>query len=574
MRFSCESCGAHYMISDEKVGPNGVKVRCKKCSHVIVVRRPPPEPEATASPPPAPAGDGAPRSDGLDEELGQAFDKVMSSAPAAPSEEPAAPPAEAEAPAAPAAAAAPLAGEWYLAIDDQQVGPMPPEGVRTRWEAGEIGPDTLVWCAGQADWGPLSSVQALARYLAPVPRGERPLRAPEPAPAASPAPAPEPARAEPQGWKPAAASALAALASEELRPAAAPAAAPAPRPGGPSSLLDSMNLPDAGGVDPTGVLPLPIKALETTEERNLKRQSSVARTTAEVRLKRSTNRTIALAAVALGLIVCGAAGGLWWYFERRLQGQLRGREVPVAALPAPPAPAPPPAASAAPSPSAVAVQPPPAAPPAPPPQVVEAPPPAPPSPPVPAAAAPPPEPAPSRSALAKQPPKPKKKGKGELATRKSAERLAAAETAAAPPAPSSASRKTGDPLLDASDVDADFERELSGGAKPKRSVYVPPAAGSDLPDRLTEAQINEGVASRIDALKQCLEQQTAAQPDTHGTLKMRWLIQGDGSVNGVKALSPEFGGQPIASCIASVVKTIRFPRSRTTGQEVVFPFRF
>ena len=27
MKFSCDSCGASYMISDEKVGPNGVRVR-------------------------------------------------------------------------------------------------------------------------------------------------------------------------------------------------------------------------------------------------------------------------------------------------------------------------------------------------------------------------------------------------------------------------------------------------------------------------------------------------------------------------------------------------------------------
>ncbi len=40
MKFGCDSCGAQYMIADEKVGKAGVKVRCKKCSHVIVVKRP------------------------------------------------------------------------------------------------------------------------------------------------------------------------------------------------------------------------------------------------------------------------------------------------------------------------------------------------------------------------------------------------------------------------------------------------------------------------------------------------------------------------------------------------------
>ncbi|MEE2903102.1 MAG: AgmX/PglI C-terminal domain-containing protein [Myxococcota bacterium] len=50
MKFSCDSCGAQYMIADEKIGRKGVKVRCKKCSFVIVLRPndiPEPGPEAT-----------------------------------------------------------------------------------------------------------------------------------------------------------------------------------------------------------------------------------------------------------------------------------------------------------------------------------------------------------------------------------------------------------------------------------------------------------------------------------------------------------------------------------------------
>ncbi len=39
MRFVCESCRAQYMINDEKVGLKGVKVRCRKCGYVILVKR-------------------------------------------------------------------------------------------------------------------------------------------------------------------------------------------------------------------------------------------------------------------------------------------------------------------------------------------------------------------------------------------------------------------------------------------------------------------------------------------------------------------------------------------------------
>jgi predicted Zn finger-like uncharacterized protein len=49
MRFVCESCRAQYMINDEKVGPKGVKVRCRKCGYVILVKRS--DASATASSP-------------------------------------------------------------------------------------------------------------------------------------------------------------------------------------------------------------------------------------------------------------------------------------------------------------------------------------------------------------------------------------------------------------------------------------------------------------------------------------------------------------------------------------------
>src|SRR5688500_3890191 len=38
MKFTCENCGAQYLIADSKLGDRGVKVRCKKCSYVIILR--------------------------------------------------------------------------------------------------------------------------------------------------------------------------------------------------------------------------------------------------------------------------------------------------------------------------------------------------------------------------------------------------------------------------------------------------------------------------------------------------------------------------------------------------------
>lgn len=57
MRFVCESCRAQYMINDEKVGPKGVKVRCRKCGYVIHVKRTDAPVAATKAPAPSTSSD-------------------------------------------------------------------------------------------------------------------------------------------------------------------------------------------------------------------------------------------------------------------------------------------------------------------------------------------------------------------------------------------------------------------------------------------------------------------------------------------------------------------------------------
>jgi predicted Zn finger-like uncharacterized protein len=105
MKIVCDSCGTKYSISDEKVRGKVFKIRCKKCSHIIVVR------------------------------------------------------GTSDAAAAPAAA---TDGGWHLVVDGEQVGPVPESDIRARYERGEINGDTYVWKEGFADWLKLASVPELA----------------------------------------------------------------------------------------------------------------------------------------------------------------------------------------------------------------------------------------------------------------------------------------------------------------------------------------------------------------------------------------------------------------------------
>ena len=91
MKIECDKCGAKYSIADEKVRGKTFKIRCKKCSNVIIVR-----------------------------------DKGMAAAEAG----------------AAAAAADQAAPGWHLAINGETVGPMAEDDVRRRYAAGEIDKET------------------------------------------------------------------------------------------------------------------------------------------------------------------------------------------------------------------------------------------------------------------------------------------------------------------------------------------------------------------------------------------------------------------------------------------------
>ena len=62
MKIVCDSCGTKYSISDDKVRGKVFKIRCKKCSHIIVVRGT--NEAAAAAPSPAATPAVAPVADG------------------------------------------------------------------------------------------------------------------------------------------------------------------------------------------------------------------------------------------------------------------------------------------------------------------------------------------------------------------------------------------------------------------------------------------------------------------------------------------------------------------------------
>ncbi|RVU44097.1 DUF4339 domain-containing protein [Lujinxingia sediminis] len=112
MKFYCDSCQTKYSIADEKVRGKVLKVRCKKCSHIITVRE--------ASRPTA---------------------------------------------AAPSAAPGPRTVAWHYAINGQSFGPMAEEVLRQKIASGEVGDAAYLWNETFSDWKPLRSVAEFSAAL-------------------------------------------------------------------------------------------------------------------------------------------------------------------------------------------------------------------------------------------------------------------------------------------------------------------------------------------------------------------------------------------------------------------------
>ena len=127
MKFYCESCGAKYSISDEKVRGKILKVRCKKCTNIITVREPR-EPAAVKAASPAP------------------------SRPSTPS---------------------PAALAWYYSINGQSFGPYEFDALDGMYASGQVGDASYVWNETMASWKPVYEVPEFREALDKA-REERP----------------------------------------------------------------------------------------------------------------------------------------------------------------------------------------------------------------------------------------------------------------------------------------------------------------------------------------------------------------------------------------------------------------
>ena len=138
MKIVCDACQAKYSISDDKVQGKVFKIRCKKCSNIIVVRGG----AGAVEPAPAPP----------QEKDTRVYDYGYDGGDHAPAgDEPV----------------------WHVVINQDQVGPMTAVEVQQRFSGGEIDRETYIWREGFADWLPLAQVDSFAQLASAGPAASR-----------------------------------------------------------------------------------------------------------------------------------------------------------------------------------------------------------------------------------------------------------------------------------------------------------------------------------------------------------------------------------------------------------------
>jgi len=719
MRFVCDSCRAQYMISDDKVGAKGVKVRCKKCGYVILVRRadsdttqvaPMPQSPSRDSdstgpnplppePGTRPGGDDRPATNGAyanghggngaegsqpissfggngangllggveDDEIGAVFDQVLKSGPQkidtrpeqsedvplgfdenddlsstrvvsadalrklAQQSEQFARGGNGESGENGAGGQEQPAGEkpsdvpendWFVAVDDQQQGPLTLEKLKDLWDRGEVGPDSLCWRAGYSDWTPLSEVADLKSVLAPKP--SKPVIASSPAlvgPASgavvtvpvetsfssggmsqsvrtempvSMAAAPEGATdpsTDTGSWQPSAASALASLVKEEMSVLSKPSTPsrsllldtgpnepPSARGGG---LLDLPSSPghapvgSNGHAGPNGLLDVPLPSGGAASHAPAASASPAFSQApypgyAPAPAHHGVSKGLIVALGVVAVLLVATIGTVLYVFTRPPAQPAAPPQVARADVPMPPPPAgvketPPAAAPTAPGAAAAG------------------------APSAPVAAAP--TPAPPVAAPSPATPAPVPVGVPAVASptgprRRSPTTGGDTNTPLPKPGGGGDEAEVITPGKKGSKDDDEFDSLFGkpGGKTPAaptpdrkpKTVYVPgeAGAGADLKESLGQADVLQTVTSHKGKFVDCVNQQKAKQPGLSGKLVMRWTILPSGKVTNVQVQSEEFKSTYMANCMTILIKGMTFPKHKVQGEPVTFPFSF
>ncbi len=556
MRIVCDNCGAKYQIGDDKVRNKVFKIRCKKCSHTIVVRA---KEEG--------AGD-----------AGEDATRVVSVPSGADSMESPAPD-----------------GIWYIVVQREQKGPFTPSDIEQMLERGDVDAESFTWAEGMADWIRLASVTEFSHLFpaaAPAPAARPSSEKTKPAAAESLFPSDEAEDDVMTSDRPAVGAAASNLFGDDDS-AATSAAASSPRVSGNEQKLRSQrnensvlfsldslageaearkSVSNTGGSDGSGLIdisgligpsttssgtgdafglgPVGLAPAAPSPIASQPLPSLVAR--------KKSNTGLYVAIIAGAAIVAGAVVFVMKGSDKPAEGTPAASTTPVAVAvgstqaPVTQAPVTAPPTEVASSPAAATL----------PAEAI-------------AQNTPPAEPNARRAAGgAAGAPRVAGSGGGARAATNAgggAEDAPPPAVAQAPKPAAAAEPPPARPKKSGGEVD-DLLGALDGSPAPKRgggAAAAAPAASADplLPESLTKPQIMTVVKKGLGSVNACKDR----QPDASGTVVVKMKIEGNGSVSSAQAQSP-FSGTPVGNCVESTVRGFRFPQFSGPAMPITMPF--
>lgn len=496
--------------------------------------------------------------------------------------------------------------EWYVAIDDAQVGPLTQDEVTQRWRNGDVGPNSLCWKQGMADWTAIRFTDGLKQLVEKetqepkvAPRVERRQAEEEEAMVARPpqismaaeiepprAAAAQPAKiADAPAWRPSAASLLATLAAEELAEPS-PAMAKEKKSDvalGPAIPATSNALEKLLEASSTTPVQSPFGTAEKSESaiRPLPRRpdtvSSVPLRDPTLDRPKSSNTGMIAAAILGGCLVIAVAlvagpkllgggdppsappttpanalamqtpppspAGTMGAGQPLAAGGVPGQPLAAAGAPAQPTPGNPTAPGMAAAPAEAA--PPPAA----------------------AAAPPPAEPAKVAAAepevgKASDDGKGSKKGRAAKKERTSEPTPKARAKEEEPPPPPAPPPKAATPESE--------EDDLLGASTQKKRL--PQATESnDLPKQLDDSDILGVLRKNRDDVRGCLDKQASADPTLDGTMTIKAVIEKTGQAKRITISPDKFKNSAVGKCVSAAVQRWKFPQFTGPAIPIDFP---
>lgn len=125
---------------------------------------------------------------------------------------------------------------------------------------------------------------------------------------------------------------------------------------------------------------------------------------------------------------------------------------------------------------------------------------------------------------------------------------------------------------------ADATRTLEGvrasGSGRARGRVQGVRALANVQGSLSRGEVVEVINRSIGRIQRCYEQALSSEPELSGRVSFAWTIQPNGGVAGVRQAGGSLGSGRATSCIAGVVRGLRFPRPRGGPVAVTFPFVF